>query len=512
VSDNVDITAGTGTTIATDDCTTGQVQLTKLAYGANGDRTHVPADGDGLLVNLGANNDVTVTGTVTANLSATDNAVLDAIEADTTTLAGAVSGSEMQVDIVAALPAGANAIGKLAANSGIDIGDVDVTSVVPGTGATSLGKAVDSIPGGTDTGVAALAVRDDSLAALTPADGDYTQMRVNANGALWVIPSGTTVVSGTVTADLSATDNAVLDAIEADTTTIAGAVSGSEMQVDVITLPALPAGNNNIGDVDIVSVPAPLSTTGNGAAATALRVTIADDSTGVIAATVSGVATAANQSTGNTSLGTIAGAVAGTEMQVDIVAALPAGSNAIGKLAANSGVDIGDVDVATMVGSTVAHGGSEAGNPHKIGAVAETSPKGITLVSDGQRTQLHADADGILMVKIGTSGADLISERVTDTSGTSTAFTNFSAVASTYNYVTAITVYNSSTTAGTVDFRDGTGGSVKWTMPLPAGGGAIIGGSGTPLFKTSAATALAYDVSDALTTVTISVSGYQSKV
>jgi len=66
---------------------------------------------DGLLVNLGANNDIS--GTVTANLSATDNAVLDAIEADTTTIAGAVSGTEMQVDVVAALPAGTNAIGKL---------------------------------------------------------------------------------------------------------------------------------------------------------------------------------------------------------------------------------------------------------------------------------------------------------------------------------------------------------------------------------------------------------------
>jgi len=35
----------------------------------------------------------------------------------------------MQVDVVAALPAGTNAIGKLAANSGVDIGDVDVLSV-----------------------------------------------------------------------------------------------------------------------------------------------------------------------------------------------------------------------------------------------------------------------------------------------------------------------------------------------------------------------------------------------
>ena len=109
-------------------------------------------------------NTITVDGTVTANLSATDNAVLDTIATNTTGLNNAVSGSELQVDVVAALPAGtallgkvgidqvtANAnevvsktgslvaleagsaaIGKLAANSGVDIGDVDVTSVSAG--------------------------------------------------------------------------------------------------------------------------------------------------------------------------------------------------------------------------------------------------------------------------------------------------------------------------------------------------------------------------------------------
>src|SRR3990167_6447568 len=46
-------------------------------------------------------------------------------------------------------------------------------------------------------------------------------------------------ISGTLTANLSATDNAVLDAIEVDTTAIAGAVSGTEMQVDVITMPTV---------------------------------------------------------------------------------------------------------------------------------------------------------------------------------------------------------------------------------------------------------------------------------
>lgn len=119
-----------------------------------------------LIVDLSTNNDVTVTGTV--DLGATDNAVLDAIAAsvaaidtDATTIIGhvdgiegllttidadtggiltavqlidnAISGNEMQVDVVGSLPAGTNAIGKLAANSGVDIGDVDVTSIAAGT-------------------------------------------------------------------------------------------------------------------------------------------------------------------------------------------------------------------------------------------------------------------------------------------------------------------------------------------------------------------------------------------
>jgi len=53
-------------------------------------------------------------------------------------------------------------------------------------GAAVLHKVVDSAAGGTDTGIAPLAVRDDALAALTPADGDYVLLRTNANGALWV--------------------------------------------------------------------------------------------------------------------------------------------------------------------------------------------------------------------------------------------------------------------------------------------------------------------------------------
>lgn len=88
------------------------------------------------------------------------------------------------------LNAGTNAIGKLAANSGVDIGDVDILSIIPGTGATNLGKARDSAIGATDTGVAMLGVRRNTPTAETPAAGDYVVPQYSANGEAWVRLAG----------------------------------------------------------------------------------------------------------------------------------------------------------------------------------------------------------------------------------------------------------------------------------------------------------------------------------
>lgn len=90
------------------------------------------------------------------------------------------------VQVSSALPAGANAIGKLAANSGVDIGDTDVTSVIAGTGATNLGKAEDAVAASGDTGVLILAVRRDAASSGVSADGDYAAFSVDSNGALRV--------------------------------------------------------------------------------------------------------------------------------------------------------------------------------------------------------------------------------------------------------------------------------------------------------------------------------------
>jgi hypothetical protein len=161
MADNVELDAGSGGAVcATDDCgAAGHCQRVKLALSADGNANLITADAKGLLVQqttaadfnatavlaagsalvgkvsidqvtANANEVVVKSGTVTAVTDIT-NAVA-VTNAGITTIAGAVAGTEMQVDVVAALPAGTNAIGKLAANSGVDIGDVDVLSIAAG--------------------------------------------------------------------------------------------------------------------------------------------------------------------------------------------------------------------------------------------------------------------------------------------------------------------------------------------------------------------------------------------
>lgn len=124
-------------------------------------------------------------------------------------------------------------------------------------------------------------------------------------------------------------------------------------------------------------------------------------------------------------------------------------------------------------------------------------------------TAMKVNATGAAAVEPFVTLASIINERVTDTGGTSTAFSTFTNTASKRNFVSTIAVYNSSTTAGFVDFRDGTAGSVIFTVPIPAGGGAVVTFP-IPLRQPTANTALAYDVSAALTTVYISLVGFQA--
>lgn len=57
-----------------------------------------------------------------------------------------------------------------------------VTSVVPGTGATSLGKAEDAAHTSGDVGVMALGVRNENFSVLTTTEGDYSPMAADQFG------------------------------------------------------------------------------------------------------------------------------------------------------------------------------------------------------------------------------------------------------------------------------------------------------------------------------------------
>jgi len=221
--------------------------------------------------------------------------------------------------------------------------------------------AEDSGHTSTDTGNFVLGVRNDTLAALGGTDGDYVPFQMNASGALFVEVSSsgtgsgvhvddaaftlgshsgvmmmgfagtqsvgsndagaiametdgsvhihdggnTITVDGTVTANLGTTDNAVLDAVAASLSVLDDWDDSNYANV-----------NMNLAGSDAQAGEGTIS-------ATTQRVTIATDDDGVA------------------HLATIAGAVS-TQMQVDVVAALPAGSNTIGV------VDLGSTDNAVL--------------------------------------------------------------------------------------------------------------------------------------------------------------------
>ena len=103
-----DVTLNTmsgGAVVATDDSGTGHVQVVKLAYSADGSRTHVDADTDGLKVN--------------------------------------VSNATVTVALGSALPAGGNVIGGVTQSGTWDIGSITTLPALP-TGSNVIGGVTQS--------------------------------------------------------------------------------------------------------------------------------------------------------------------------------------------------------------------------------------------------------------------------------------------------------------------------------------------------------------------------------
>lgn len=161
----------------------------------DGDAKYIKSSGAGSDVDPHANSVIVDSGTVTANLGATDNTVLDSIDTSTSRLLS----SATRID-----PGSALATTSLVAGGRYDSTQKTLTDgqeasfamsergamiVTPGAESfavnTNLGKAEDAVHSSGDVGVMALAVRKDTVGALA-ADGDYAPLLQNANGDIMV--------------------------------------------------------------------------------------------------------------------------------------------------------------------------------------------------------------------------------------------------------------------------------------------------------------------------------------
>lgn len=316
------------------------------------------------------------------------------------------------------------------------------------------------------------AIRDDSLTTLTAIEGDAVPLRVGSTGALHVTGGGggteytedvATANPIVGTATLIERDDALttVTPIEGDWIGLRGSAEGA-LWVQDFNSDAILTDTNTIAG-DTTSIDGKITACNTGAVVISSgTVTAVTDITNTIDSTISGAALTALQLIDN-----------------PIVAHDAAASGASGLSMA--------------------------------GAYATNSIEGLTQVAAADAARIVSDLNGVLVTRPHTTLEENLSERVSDTAGTSTNFTNFAAGgAGIHNYITSITVHNShASTNGYVDIRDGSAGSVIWTVPAPATGGAVL--QFDPPLKGAANTALAYDVSAAISTVYISVNGFQGQ-
>lgn len=246
-----------GDDVATDLVTSKHYQYVKMAFGADGTITKVGttasdplpvalSDIDNavldniltavqLIDNAIAGSEMQVdivSGTVTANLSATDNAVLDQIDSNTDF--GAVTGGGTETGALRVTLAN-DSTGLVSVDDGGGSITVDGSVTVSGTVTANAGSgtmtvdlganndvtidnssivhAEDAAHGSGDAGIMPLAVRNDDLAALAGADGDYAPLQVTQNGALLTCPAANDDYKYAVIDDATSGDNTLVAAV-----------------------------------------------------------------------------------------------------------------------------------------------------------------------------------------------------------------------------------------------------------------------------------------------------------
>lgn len=408
---SIAITAGTGTAVDT------------RTEGTNGNHRQVIVVGDpatnagvapvdataGLKVDLGADNDIT--GTVTANLGATDNAVLDDIAAKLDTIDSVDFATQTTLAAIKAktdnIPAQGQALA--AASTPVVLTAAQITTLTPPAAITGFATVAKQPALGTAGTASADVISVQGIASMT---------------ALTVDGSGVT----------QPVSNAGL-------TELAAAINSSKVDVNIVSSDVASGGTSAADDADFTAG----TTTGT-------------PSMGVYESTPTSVT--------DGDLGTV-GITSGRRLKTSatIDAALPAGTNAIGKLASNTGVDIGDVDVLSSALPTGAS--TSAKQDTVIGHLDGVETLLTTIAGDTTDIEAALETVGGLVVNLGTNN-DVTVTGTVDLGATDNAVLDAIA-ASTAAIETAV--------EGTLTVTGG-GGGVEYTEDAAAAadpvGGALI--------------------------------------
>lgn len=491
---------------------------------------------------------VPVSGTVTSNLSATDNAVLDDIALNQTDASQKTQIVDGAGNVIGATSNALDVNIKSGSSSGTQYTEADTDASITGTAmmwedaadtlvAASAAKPIPvSLPSATVTTLTPpAAITGFATEAKQLADGHSVALSATDNAVLDQIDTNTD--SGAVVgAGAAATAQRVhladesLSALENITVTSSGTVTanaGTDLNTSALALEAggnlaaikaktdnIPALGQALAEASVpVILPAATVTTltppaaitgfaletggniaaikaktdnipalGQALAAASVPVILPSDTITTLTppAAITGFAleTGGNLAAAATSLGVLDNAISGSEMQVDIVAALPAGTNAIGKLAANSGVDIGDVDVtsAVITGGAVAHDAADSGNPIKIGLKAIAHGTNPTAVAAADRTDVYANRAGIQFMIGGHPNIITKNFNVSDADGAQTNADILGAIgAGAKVVVTAIDVMADQATTAATAVRIGFGASA---VPALDAAGIIVSHGG----------------------------------
>ena len=384
-----------------------------------------------------------------------------------------------------------------------------LSTVISGTGTVNVSVVAAPSAAEWASYITGIAAGSNTIGGVQVVDsGGTNKLAVNSSGYVTIANTAFTANAGTNlnTSLLALESGGNLAAIKTDLDTLAGAVSSSKVQV-------------NITNTSLAVTIADGSDTTLGAKADAKST--ATDTTAVSVMQVLKEISYMEQNPASRAV-TNAGTFA-------VQSTIQTGTNQIGHLEANQSVNVAQINgVTPLMGA----GNTGTGSPRVtiatdqaaiatwgMGATGSGVPSGaqyqgaqarsseISAATNANMVGLVADLVGKLIVLPYANPENFVSGRASATDTTSTSL--IAAPASGLrNYITQITVWNSSATSTYVKIQDGSGGTELYDIPAPAGGGATLT-LPVPLRQPTTATAIYFAANASANAIVISASGYK---